>query len=101
MADTAGRARRQELLEAMRAQPGDWTTGMVRRLYQANGWGPNRSVARSDLRLLTEAGLVLEFGPDNGRVYRLNHARDPSSGHGWQVPVPTPYRIRHRPHRRR
>jgi len=80
MADAAGRARRQELLETMRAEPGDWPTGRVRRFYQANGWGPNRSVARRDLRLLTASGLLLELSPDNARVYRLNHARDPRLG---------------------
>ncbi|MEU9400596.1 hypothetical protein [Streptomyces sp. NPDC048242] len=102
MADTTtDRARRQELLDAMRAQPGDWTTGTVVRFHTANGWGCLRSVARTDLRRLVADGLVTEHGPQNGRVYRLNLTRDPRLGHGWQTPAQTPNRATHRPSRRR
>lgn len=93
-------ARRRELLEAIRSRPGDWTTGQVRRFYQDNGWGPNRSVARADLRRLAEDGLLLEIGPDDARVYRLNSARDPRLGHGWQTPDVAANRTKHRPRRR-
>ncbi len=72
MADAADRARRRELLEAIRSAPREWTTGEVRRLYEASGWGPNRGVARSDLRTLAEAGDLIEDGPENARVYRLS-----------------------------
>ncbi|MGW4300380.1 hypothetical protein ACWEHT_11445 [Streptomyces sp. NPDC004646] len=102
MADTAtDRARRQELLDAIRARPSDWTTGMVIRFYLANGWPPSRTVARRDLRRLVTDGLLTEHGPENGRVYRLNPDRDSRLGHGWQTPAPTPNRTKHRPSRRR
>lgn len=101
MADTTARARRAELLEAIRSAPGEWTTGMVRRLYQSSGWGPNRSVARADLMRLVEAGHLIQDGPENARVYRLNTARDTRLGHGWQTPTNTPNRVKHRPSRRR
>lgn len=72
MADAADRARRRELLEAIRSSPREWTTGEVRRLYAASGWGPNRSVARADLQALAETGHLIEDGPENARVYRLS-----------------------------
>ncbi|WP_406157687.1 hypothetical protein [Streptomyces canus] len=100
MTETTSQARRRELLEAIRAAPGDWTTGQVRKLYEANGWGPNRSVARADLRHLTEDGLLLEIGAENARSYRLNAARDPRLGHGWQTPADALNRAKHRPRRR-
>ncbi|CUW29657.1 MULTISPECIES: hypothetical protein [Streptomyces] len=100
MSDAAGRARRQELLEAIRAQPGDWTTGMALRWYRANGWPVTRTVARADLGRLVADGLLLALGPENARFYRLNPARDPRLGHGWQTPANTPGRVKHRPRRR-
>ncbi|MGW3110522.1 hypothetical protein [Streptomyces sp. NPDC001091] len=101
MPNATDRARRQELLDAIRAAPGDWTTGQVNRLYVANGWDCNRSAARADLRRLTADGLLTEHGPENERVYRLNTSRDARLGHGWQTPAATPNRTKHRPSRRR
>ncbi|MFD6024525.1 hypothetical protein [Streptomyces griseoluteus] len=76
MPNAAARARRQELLEAMRAEPRHWTTGQVTDLYVANGWGCNRSAARADLRALAADGHLIEHGPENERSYRLNAAQD-------------------------
>ncbi|MFJ4322211.1 hypothetical protein ACIP3A_03695 [Streptomyces tricolor] len=100
MSDAIGRARRQELLQAIRAQPGDWTAGMAVRWYRANGWDVTRTVARADLGRLAAGGLLLALGPDNGRFYRLNTALDPRLGHGWQTPANAPNRVKHRPRRR-
>lgn len=92
--------RRTELLDAIRSEPGDWTTGMALRVQQAGGWGCNRSVAREDLRHLAKTGLLIEHGPDEARFYRLNQIRDPRLGHGWQTPAVTDNRVKHRPRRR-
>ncbi|MEU1496102.1 hypothetical protein [Streptomyces sp. NPDC005732] len=87
MTDTYGqakalaRARRTELLDAMRRSPDQWTTGRVTAFYRANGWGCNRNVARQDLRFLTERGQLREHGPENDRAY------SPILTDGWQAPT--------------
>ena len=61
--------RRRNLLDTIREQPGTWKAGAVMRLYQANGWGCNRSTARHDLQFLARQGFLTEHGPDNDRWY--------------------------------
>ncbi|WP_329330837.1 hypothetical protein OIU81_03250 [Streptomyces sp. NBC_01454] len=63
------------LLGEMREAPlTTWTTGQVRRLYSALGFGPQRSTARGDLQHLAARGRAIEVGPENRRGYRLNQA---------------------------
>ncbi|MFF9279565.1 hypothetical protein [Streptomyces griseosporeus] len=87
MASSRARARRGELLEAIRAEPGDWTTGRAVRWQKAAGWGCNRSTARADLSQLATEGWLIASGPDNDRVYRLNYARAQWLGHHWHTPA--------------
>lgn len=65
-------ARRRRLLAEIRTVGGMWPTGRAHQLYQALGYGPNRRTAKLDLRYWAARGLLIEQGPDNGRVYRLN-----------------------------
>ncbi|WP_438489500.1 hypothetical protein [Streptomyces sp. S186] len=67
--------RAQRLLAEMRRDPlRTWTTGQVRELYTEMGLGPQRSTARRDLQHLAVRGRLVEAGPENCRVYRLNQA---------------------------
>lgn len=96
---TTGRARRDELLDAIRQSPGDWTSGRAHRLYRASGWEATRTVARTDLIHLAEEGHLVAVGPDNARVYRLALGAHPGNG-GWQTPSycrPLGTRRKHRP----
>lgn len=61
--------RRRNLYDTIRTQGGVWRTGDVVRLYQANGWGCNRSTARGDLQFLERRGLLAGHGADNDRRY--------------------------------
>ncbi|MFD9047628.1 hypothetical protein [Streptomyces zaomyceticus] len=61
------------LRRAIRDHAGDWTTGMVVRLYTERGLHvPCRKTARDDLARLARQGLLVERGPVNGRHYVLN-----------------------------
>ncbi|GGX49359.1 hypothetical protein [Streptomyces noursei] len=67
--------RASHLLAEMRREPRkSWTTGKVRDLYAALGLGEQRSTARHDLQHLAARGRLVESGPENCRVYRLNGA---------------------------
>jgi hypothetical protein len=71
-AETHRSVRINRLLTEMREAPvTTWTTGQVQRLYDALGFGPQRSTARGDLKHLTARGRLVEAGPDDDRVYRL------------------------------
>lgn len=73
MADVE-RTRRRELLAEIE-RLGHITTGQAHRFYRATGYGPCRTTARKDLQVLARDGVLIEHGPDNGRTYRLNHAK--------------------------
>lgn len=73
MADTE-RTRRRELLAEIE-RLGRITTGQAHRFYRATGYGPCRTTARKDLQALARDGVLVEHGPDNGRIYHLNHAK--------------------------
>ncbi|MET8818509.1 hypothetical protein [Streptomyces rochei] len=96
MADATGRARRQELLEAMRRSLDIWTTSRTLRFYKANGWDVTHTVARLDLRVLQKAGHLVQLGPNNQRGFRIRPgAAQPHSG--WQTPFPSRSCRKHRP----
>ena len=67
--------RANHLLTAMREEPAkSWKTGEVHDLYRELGLSQQRSTARGDLQRLAARGRLIESGPQNGRVYRLNQA---------------------------
>lgn len=83
MTDTTTQARPTgrlaQLLDAMEASGGPWTSGNVHRFYRRHvrslvGMPPGqvRTVARGDLRALTAWGWLAAHGPDNNRSYSLN-----------------------------
>lgn len=64
--------RREQLLDAIRTWPGQWTTTRVMAVYRAQGLqDPNRSTARGDLQALTKRGHLVVCGPENARYYLL------------------------------
>ncbi|MBB4893490.1 hypothetical protein FHS39_002521 [Streptomyces olivoverticillatus] len=69
--------RRNQLLTVVRAEGGEWTAGRAWALYRDRGWAPCRATARKDLQVLARRGHLVERGPENGRIYTLNHARSP------------------------
>ncbi|KWT61868.1 hypothetical protein ADL21_11340 [Streptomyces albus subsp. albus] len=52
-------ARRAALLDTIRRQTGEWTTGRVQRLYRTRGIAPLRATARDDLHFLARAGFLM------------------------------------------
>jgi hypothetical protein len=73
------RIRRRELLAEIRRTGGTTTTGQAHAFYRATGWGPCRTTARKDLQYYARQGVLVERGPDNGRIYSLNYAKGGSS----------------------
>lgn len=65
------RPRRRSLLAEIRRVGGRITTGEAHRFYQATGHGPCRTTARKDLQYYARQGVLIERGPDNGRLYTL------------------------------
>lgn len=69
------RPRRRSLLKEIRRIGGRITTGQAHAFYQATGHGPCRITARKDLQYWTRRGVLVQRGPDNGRLYTLAPTR--------------------------
>jgi hypothetical protein len=65
------RPRRRQLLAEIRRNGGRISTGQAHAFYRATGHGPCRSTARSDLKYYVARGVLVQRGPDNGRLYTL------------------------------
>lgn len=65
------RRRRRRLLAEIRRTGGRITTGQAHAFYQATGHGPCRITARKDIQYWTRRGVLVQRGPDNGRLYTL------------------------------
>jgi hypothetical protein len=65
------RPRRLSLLAEIRRIGGEITSGQAHRFYRATGWGPCRATARGDLQYYARRGVLVQRGPDNGRLYEL------------------------------
>ncbi|MGW0537847.1 hypothetical protein [Streptomyces sp. NPDC003032] len=65
--------RTAQLLDAIRAHRGEWTTGRVQELYRSPGFdAPQRGTARRDLHTLHAMGHLVEHDMKGRRFYTLN-----------------------------
>lgn len=67
----ADRDRRRALLAEIRRIGGRITAGEAHAFYRATGHSPCRSTARADLKYYARRGVLVQRGPDNGRMYTL------------------------------
>lgn len=63
--------RRERLLEVIRRQGGEWTTGRVMTHYRRTGVAPGRTTARDDLNHLARHGQLDTHDERDCRVYTL------------------------------
>ncbi|NGO68009.1 hypothetical protein [Streptomyces boncukensis] len=64
-------ARRAVLIEAIRAQGGEWMAGRTHLFYRSTGDGPNWAIARDDFKALAHRGLLDRHDAGARRFFTL------------------------------